>query len=99
MTTIDRVTSVRAGMGAGLTDAEIEAALVDGYADALAADGWLAELAQRAHAVVDDPSPASAGTVLHELARERRAVERHLVQLRQELASLREERQHARVTS
>ena len=68
---------------------EIEDALGEGYAEALAADAWLAQAGRRLRALIDDASGAVGGRELRTLAGERAEFERGLLALREELAALR----------
>lgn len=96
----ERVVAVRARVERvadqeALTD-EVEDALCEGYAQALAGDAWLTEGEQRLHELIDDASIESRGTALRALVRENGELQRHVILLRQELELLRREHDRRR---
>lgn len=107
-TATERVIAIRARI-AGLPDddaviREIEDALCEGYAHALAGEAWLAESERQLHALIDDDThPPDRGRDLRALAGERSDVEREVIALRRELEALRGEhhrmRSHAAASS
>lgn len=76
---------------------EIEDALCEGYAEALAGDAWLTDNERRLHELIDDASLAVRGRELRLLARAHAEFQCGVIELRRELAELR--RQHDRVRS
>lgn len=96
---IESVTAHIAAIRAGLLDApdrmplqEVEDALCDGYTLALTADAWLTERSERMQKLLDDSSATVRGRELRELAGESAHVRRSVVDLRDELETLRHER-------
>lgn len=94
-TATERVAAVRARLAClpplDLHVQEIDDALCEGYAQALAGDAWLTRTERRLHELIDDPSLAVAGSELRALAGERGVLERSVIALREELAALRHE--------
>lgn len=87
----------RAGAAAALDDAAFEDELLDGYAAALTADGWLAEADRMVVGLLDGPTLGPPARVLRELRAEQRVCRRELLGLRDGLEALRRERAGQRV--
>jgi len=79
--------------------AEIDDALSEGYAQALAADAWLMRTEQRLHELIDDASLAARGRDLRALSGELARVQRRLAELRRELEALRRDNDRLRTRS
>lgn len=97
----ERVLSARARLGRAperddLSD-DVEDALCEGYAQALAGDAWLTDGERRLHELIDDTSLAFRGREVRELAREHADFQRQVINLRYELEALR--REHDRLRS
>ena len=75
---------------------EVEDALAAGYAQALAGDAWSMATEQRLHELISDPDVPVRGRELRKLAGEHAACQRDLIDLRRELAALRDERDRLR---
>ena len=82
---------------------EVEDALCDGYTLALTADAWLTERSERMQELLDDSSTAVRGHELREMAGDSAHVRRSVIDLRDELETLRHERDrllaHAQATN
>lgn len=82
----------------GLLD-EIEDALAEGYAHALAGDAWSMASEQRLHELISDADVPVRGGELRRLAGEHAAFQRDLIELRRQLAALRHHRDGLRTAA
>jgi hypothetical protein len=93
----DRVTSLRAeSAGDAATDellADIEDALMEGYAWALSGDAWSLATEERLHELMTDPD---SGGELGELAADHARFQRQLIGLRRALSELWRDRDRLR---
>lgn len=92
VTAIDRAVAVRARLARSpdptqLAD-EVEDALCEGYAQALAGDAWLAERERRLHELIDDMTSEIRGRDVRALVHEHGDFQRRVITLRRELESL-----------
>jgi predicted nucleic acid-binding Zn-ribbon protein len=98
---IERVAAIRTRLAqpaqAAVPLDEIEDALSEGYAQALACDAWLIRADQRVRELIDDTSRTVSGRELRALTGEHGDVQRELVALRRELAALRDEHERLRL--
>lgn len=99
VTATDRAVAVRARLARSpdptqLGD-EVEDALCEGYAQALAGDAWLAERERRLHELIDDMTSEVRGRDVRALVREHGEFQRSVITLRRELESL--HRDHGRL--
>ena len=77
---------------------EIEDALAEGYAQALAGDAWSMRSEQRLHDLISSVDPVRGGD-LRTLAGDHTRFQHDLIELRRELAALRRERDRLRATT
>lgn len=78
---------------------DVEDALCAGYAAALAADAWLADVERRLHQLLGDTSQAAHGREVRALASEHCEFQRGVIALRHELEALRAEHEHQRAST
>lgn len=99
---VERVTRLRArSLAAAGSDAlrvELEDALAEGYALALAGDAWSMRTEQRLHELLSELAPG-VGPELRDLATEHARFQREHVALRRELAELSRDRDRLRSSS
>ncbi|MFP5364139.1 MAG: hypothetical protein ACLGI5_15580 [Thermoleophilia bacterium] len=102
-TATDRVAAARARLARTsepdrLAD-QIEDALSEGYAQALAGDAWVSAAERHLHEMIGDPTIDLRGRDIRALVREHRDLQRRIVELRCELESLRREHDRMRTGS
>lgn len=78
---------------------EIEDALAEGYAQALAGDAWSLRSEQRLQDLISDVDAPVRGRELRTLARDHASFQLDLVDLRRELAALRRDRDRLRAAT
>ena len=100
-TMIKRLGALRARVEGGEEAplAQIEEALTDGYAEALAADAWSMSTEDRLQELITNASIPVRGRELRALATEHQCFQRDLIALRRELAALRRDRDGRRAHS